>query len=494
MKNIFISIAFLFISCSLSAQSLTDAVRYSRFQVAGTARTAGVGGSFGAMGGDFGSLNINPAGMADFYKSQLNMGFSFNNSNTSSFLVKDTEQVNEVADNTLNLNHFGYIKATRPKGDLVTSNFYLNFSQLNNFSEEIFYDGKTKGTITERFAEVANTLDLNSLDPFEAGVAYDAGAIYDKEGDLFYETDFLDTTSLINKNQYIDRVGRMNEISLGWAGNYDNIVNFGFSLGFPFVSFEEYKTYIEDDPDGDEALFTRLEYIENLSTSGAGLNFKMGITGKIAQKFRLGFAFHSPTWLTLTDDYSTSLTYTFDDGGPSTFSAESGDGRFKYKLLTPMKFIASGGVVFDMGELKGFVNADVELQNFSNADFDFTSFGESASEAVYEAEVNKDIQGELTNALSARLGVELAYKVFRARLGLNGEGSPYLIDDGAFSRRTISGGMGLRFNKFYFDVTGYSYNDEEGFYPYLVLTDGRNSLVNTEKSTFKMMMSLGFMF
>ena len=58
MKNIFISITFLLISCSLSAQSLTDAVRYSRFQVAGTARTAGVGGSFGAMGGDFGSLNI----------------------------------------------------------------------------------------------------------------------------------------------------------------------------------------------------------------------------------------------------------------------------------------------------------------------------------------------------------------------------------------------------------------------------------------------------
>ncbi len=495
MKNILLTICILTFACICHAQSLTDAVRYSRYQVAGTARTAGVGGSFGAMGGDFGSLNINPAGIGDFYKSQFGLGVSYNSASADAFLVKDPEMLQNVIDNTLNINHIGYVKANRPSGSLLTSNIMVGFSQLSNLSEEISYTGRTRGTITERFAEVANSISPDALDPFEGGVAFDAGAIFDKEGDNFYETDFLDTTSLIMKNQYVDRVGRINEISLGWAGNYDNFLNFGMSVSIPFVSFEEYKVYEEDDPNGEQAIFHNLIYNENLSTSGSGVNFKLGMVAKIANALRLGVAFHSPTWYTFSDDYDTELTYSFNEGSLQTFMAESGDGSFRYKLLTPLKIIASGGYILNLSdEIKGFVNADVEFQNYSKADFDFTTFSESPAEASYQTEVNNDIRKELDQSISARIGAELAYRVLRLRLGFSGDGSPYAIDDKAFSRTTISGGVGFRFDKFFIDITGYNYSDEEGFYPYRVLTDGRNSLVNVDKNTFKMMLSMGFMF
>jgi len=53
----------ILVTVGVTAQSLTDAVRYSTLIPGGTARAMGVGGSFGAMGGDFGVLTINPAGI-----------------------------------------------------------------------------------------------------------------------------------------------------------------------------------------------------------------------------------------------------------------------------------------------------------------------------------------------------------------------------------------------------------------------------------------------
>src|SRR5210317_2070970 len=48
---------------SMQAQDLVDALRYSNFQVQGTARAGGMGNAFGALGADFTSVSINPAGL-----------------------------------------------------------------------------------------------------------------------------------------------------------------------------------------------------------------------------------------------------------------------------------------------------------------------------------------------------------------------------------------------------------------------------------------------
>lgn len=485
-------IALLSLPFFIQAQSLTDAVRFTNQQISGTARTAGVAGSFGAMGGDFGSININPAGLGDFYKSQFNFGFSMDAINNESFLVNDRGNAQDVNDLNLNINHLGYIATLRPPTGLFSSNIIIGLSQTNNFTEEFSYSGKTKGSITERFAEVANGLGLDELDGFEAGPAFDSGAIFDKNDDLFYETDFFDTISLVNKNQYIDRAGKMNELAIAWAGNFDNKFNFGVSVAMPFLSFEEYKEYNETDLEDELPVFTNLTYKEDLSISGMGFNFKVGATTKLAKILRLGLAYHSPNWLTLTDDYSTDISYTYDENGQQTYEAESPEGNFKYKLITPSKVIASAGVLLDFGDVKGFVNGDVILQNYAKANFDFTSFGTPFFE--YEEEVNNDIEGELQNTTSFRVGAEFAYKKLRVRGGVNAQASPYQIDEGSILQQTLSFGLGYRGESFYIDGTFYALSDTEGYYPYLVLTDGRNQLVNKERNTSKAMMSVGFMF
>ena len=507
MKYIFSLAAILLgigvFSPGIFAQSLTDAVRYSDLQNIGTARTAGVAGSFGAMGGDFGSMVINPAGMGDFRKSEFNFGVSFNLNNNVTSLVRPTylgdglyQRPIAISDVNVNIGNIGFVVHRKPIASILeTSNFSIGMNQLKNFSEELEWGTVTQGSITERFTELANGKGLNQLDDFEAGVAFDAGAIFDANEDLIYESDLLDSTILVNKNQFIERSGKMNEVSVGWAGNINNIINIGITGSMPFVSFEEYKTYQEDvgENNGDSFPFDRLEYREILSTTGFGFNFKAGANAKLGKIVRVGVAYHSPSWLRLQDDYRTEMDYSYIiDSQVNRLQSESPDGRFNYNLKTTGKVIGSLGALLNFGDVKGFVNADAEFENFKEAAFDFTNFDASSSTLEYEREVNGDIDGELTSSMTLRLGGELAYKKVRFRLGLQREGSPYLIDDKAPIRNTLSGGLGYRGDRFYIDAGAFGYSSQEGYYPYLTLTNERNQLIAKDQRAFKLLVTFGY--
>ena len=58
------------------SQSQLDAFKYSQTELNGTARYLGMGGAFGALGGDLSSINVNPAGSAIFSNNQLTISLS----------------------------------------------------------------------------------------------------------------------------------------------------------------------------------------------------------------------------------------------------------------------------------------------------------------------------------------------------------------------------------------------------------------------------------
>ena len=51
------------------SQSQLDAFKYSQTELNGTARYLGMGGAFGALGGDISAMNTNPAGLAIYKRS-----------------------------------------------------------------------------------------------------------------------------------------------------------------------------------------------------------------------------------------------------------------------------------------------------------------------------------------------------------------------------------------------------------------------------------------
>ena len=55
---------FLFLGGFVSAQNEIDALRFSSYSSTGTARALAMGGAFSAVGADFSSAWLNPAGLA----------------------------------------------------------------------------------------------------------------------------------------------------------------------------------------------------------------------------------------------------------------------------------------------------------------------------------------------------------------------------------------------------------------------------------------------
>ena len=64
MKKYIIAAGILGVAMSATAQSEYDALRFSQTYQQGTARSAAIGGAFGALGGDISVTAINPAGMS----------------------------------------------------------------------------------------------------------------------------------------------------------------------------------------------------------------------------------------------------------------------------------------------------------------------------------------------------------------------------------------------------------------------------------------------
>ena len=89
MKKIISVALMLFIAASGFSQTDLDAFRYSQSNLSGTSRFTSMGGAFGALGGDFSSLAVNPAGIAIYRKSEITFTPSiFVGSTESTFLGK----------------------------------------------------------------------------------------------------------------------------------------------------------------------------------------------------------------------------------------------------------------------------------------------------------------------------------------------------------------------------------------------------------------------
>jgi hypothetical protein len=477
------------------SQGIQDALRYSSTMPGGTARTIGAGGAFGALGGDFGSISINPAGLAVYRSSEFMVSPGYLSSSIESILAG--ESFSYVTDEAyLGLENIGLIINKNPIGSSwKTSNFAIGYNKIANFNRDYAFSGSTIGSITERWVELSDGLPSGDLGVFEEQPAFIAGAIYDFDEDNFYNTD-LDgyADQRIRKEQIVEERGSISELSLSWAGSYDNKLNIGLGVGIPFVSYREFKNYYEDDPDNDIPIFNELQYTEFLNTTGTGFNFKGGIIYTPSRQLRLGLSLHSPTYYFLTDDFFTEVIYDFTDGnGNQRFTEGSPDGSFQYRFSAPWKAIASIGTLYKIGEIKGFVSADLEYRDYANSNFNFTSDSNNPADREYQEILNEDIDFLLTTSTIIRIGSELAYKKLRLRAGLQMEQSPFASDDGAMDSR-YSFGIGFREDKFFLDLAFTSFSTGEGYYPYISSNESRDPFVDSNITRNNLVATLGFKF
>jgi hypothetical protein len=259
--------------------------------------------------------------------------------------------------------------------------------------------------------------------------------------------------------------------------------------------------FTESDPTNEQNKFGFSRYEETLTSTGAGLNAKLGVIFKPAQQMRFGVAIHTPTIYGLKDKLSGKMVTDVENMFPSnpvdsvTSDYFSGGQpyTYKYDLSTPWKFLVSGTYIFneveDVTQQRGFITADAEYVTYGSSKF--SSAEQDGNDDDYYKGVNKVVKSSYKGAFNFRVGGEVKFNTIMARLGFAHYGNPY--KDGAFKagKTNISGGLGYRDKGIFIDLTYVHSLVSDVNFPYR-LTDKANTFADIKSNLGQILLTFGF--
>lgn len=481
MKSQVLTIVFSIIATLLMGQNSVDALRYSQTYLFGSARFMGMGGAFGAVGADFSALSVNPAGIGLFNKSMI-VG-------TTCLSMKATEaSMNGSTENTRKDNfyfsNYGAVFASRfdnTSSQIKGLQFGFGVNKLNEFNNitQITNHNSSSSLITDYQVEAYNLLP-EELNQFTTMLAWNTYLLWDTAivsgNNIAYESYLADGGTL--QEVRIVQSGRNNEFFMNFGGNMNDKIYFGGSVGFPTIKYSEDVSHKEFDDADTIANFDSFTMDRFFSTEGFGVNVKLGIIARINSFLRVGFAFHSPTWYSLTDVYHNEMYSHWDSG--ENEEAQSGTNSFDYTLTTPMKLNGSVALVLKKSLI---FSADVDYIDYSTAYLN--------SESYSFKDENNDVAEKYQSAVNAHFGLEYKLGQFAYRLGYARYSSPFAnnINDG--SRQDFSGGIGYNDGGFFMDLAYVKSLKSEDYYLYSPDLIGATSI---DYSANKLLLTVGFKF
>lgn len=454
-KILVIFIMVLFVKSVLYSQSVyvDNALKFSSYDYGGTARFVGMGGAFGALGGDFSAIAINPAGLGVFRSSELvfSPGMSYN-SNSSSY-INNTAEENGYA---VNVNNFGFVVSNDLENSdtrWVNFNFGVGFNRIKDFNSDVQFQGINNNSLMEIFVNEANATTTNpfDLDGMYEFLIWDAYIMdYDTIANEFYSqiTDkvFTDPQNFeINQRKIIQTEGGVNEFSFSFGGNYAHKLYIGASIGITRLRYTEYASHFEYETNNLEILdIHAFDFKEYSKINGTGFTFKVGAIYKPVDFLRLGGSIHLPTFYDLDQEYYNSATGYFDVG--SNEYSESPVQNYQFQLNSPLRAIGSIG--FQIGKM-GLVDIDYEYVDYST----MSMKDEYDSQEVIND--NSDISRVFQETHNIRAGLELRTGSIYYRAGGRYSTSPYSNGQGVlnsdFEKITLAGGLGYREKNFFVD-------------------------------------------
>ena len=305
MKRTFIIFLLAALSCPhIHAQTTEDALRYSRVFYSGTARFNAVGGAFGAVGADFSTVAINPAGLGLYNKSEMTFTLAPTVGNTNSQYNNSTGNDYRVS---AGIGNFGVVFCINPYNknggtQLKKINIGFGFNRQNDFNNRVVIHGINREN--SMMQSYVNTMNNNHLSPstvqndpatvFDLGLAYGAYLIgYDTDSNRY----FCDTPNGgVMQDKTILTSGSMNEFDISVGANINEKLFFGATVGIPSINYYENSSYTETAADPRVVNFSSLNYRYDLHTRGTGVNLKVGVIYKPVDWVRVGAGLHTPTW------------------------------------------------------------------------------------------------------------------------------------------------------------------------------------------------------
>jgi len=463
-----------------SAQDVTEAYNLSNLTVQGTARSMGFGNALGSVGGDFGSVSVNPAGLGIYRMSEFTFTPSLRiNSASSSYLGSTT------ADNNthFNINNFGMVFTNAPKGKRYEKrnwkavSFAFGMNRVADFNRNYTYKGTNySSSATQTFEADANQYPD---DPYSNVPLTVPGYLGYRSFLINYNSAAGQFTSAVpfqggvNQIKTAKQNGHIDEYAFSLGGNYKEKLMLGATLGIPSVSYHLLYTYSESLAQGNTmanpSSFAYFNYNQSFDITGGGINLKLGAIYKITDNIRIGGSFHSPTVYSLTDVY-TPYVRSVAGGYDNVISTTNGGtitNQFNYSFTTPWRGILSGTYIF---KGIGFITADYEYVGYNSMRYIYPvddGFGNSYQSQ--ESAINQSIQDTYKGTSNFRVGAEaLITKFFMARAGFGYYGNAYKNGINDAQRMDISGGLGFRSQYFFADIALVHSMYKSQFQPYSI--------------------------
>ncbi len=494
MKKLYFTILiFLGITSYLCAQYVDNAILFSQQNYGSTARSRAMGNAFGALGGDFGSLSINPAGIGIYQRGEVSTSISILNQNKTETTYQGN--INQDNNNNLNFKNLGYVSVVPINGNssgLISFNFGLGFNRLANFNQSsIASAANSPHSRMDAFAQNTNGINYQDLvstdtyDPYNSGIPWESKLAWENylmdvanpnSGDNKYNA-WLLPNETVKQTEIISHEGYINEYIASFGANFNHNFYLGATIGMQDLFYDEAKLFSESGENNANTTsgnWGRFDYSNNSRTSGVGYNFKIGAIYRPIPVLRIGIAVHTPTFFNIKESYSSGMTSNLkgvSSDADGAHNEQSPIGNYKYNFQTPLRAI--GSVAYQFAK-KGIISFDYEYVDYTSMKYKGATSGDNFSvengdiKSVYSSVSNIRIGAEyrLTEAFSLRGGMELLGNPYKANAyGVSQPNTDYKF-------KTYSGGIGYRAGKFSLDMT-YSLGDKTNFmYSYQV--DGVN--------------------
>jgi hypothetical protein len=496
-KNLLTISLLIFLPFIGGAQDFVDALRYSSVKIEGTARSGGMGNAFGALGGDFTGVGINPAGLGIYRSSEFAVSPNFGFLKSSSMYLKNPASENDYK---MGLGNVSYVGIFNTKGGnssgLVSVNFGIGYNRLKDFNNLALIEGhNAKASFMDYIAENAN---LNDWSDFYEELAWKTDVLLYDTNQKVYWHDLQDAGYGQSQRKSIVKKGSLDEYTLGIGLNFNHKLYLGGSLGITDLYYSESGLLEENDEKNSIPFFNNFAFDTYLRTYGTGFNVKLGVIFKPVNSIRLGASLSTPTFYTLNDRFKTYMesSVTYADNSTKTYSEKSPVMDYDYELVSPFK--ATLSAAFVLGK-KGLLSADYEFLDYSIAKLrnggdgeDFIDQNNDISE-VYKPVGNLRLGGEYR--LSDNIALRAGYEIYPSAFNENAFGVSQ--PNSGLNYTVLSAGLGYSSGSFFFDA---SYR-QSAFKEFALLYPAPQTsdypvpeMAKLDNKTGKVLFTLGFRF
>lgn len=390
-----VAVCALFVfSAGAGAQNIYDAAFLAQNDYFGTARSMAIGNAMTAVGGDLGSIGINPAGsaVASYGQFTITPGLSISNvyANSPSGTSNSSRSKFTMPNIGLTINYdtgrssgltgltFGIIS-----NQTAQYNSYMGANMVNDMTSKAAEFAFAAGGYSESLLGDYESYS-NSDVPWDVLTAYQGGLFgsYGYDGRYVAVTEALDpygryhyVPGSLSQTSIVTREGSKNDLIFNFGFNVSDKFYFGVNLGMPSVKYSYSESFYEAAVSPDlflltfvdsqgrpvDTYFSHSTYSYNYVTDVDGIYAKFGfILRPFSGLLRFGAAFQTPSRLTVSEMWQYSASSSFTDS-QFDLSATSPTGEYSYGLRSP--YVLDLGAAIVLGPF-GLFSVDYEYSDF----------------------------------------------------------------------------------------------------------------------------------